>query len=182
MASIDDVSTDLQRLLDALIRMKPYDRSTFGQVGSYPGLVPQTYRWAGKVREDSEKILAAVTAIDGLLNAVNEQTLGRIEQGIGGAESISRNTESIASRVEVATGVAAAASSESFAHLGTAIEQITSFLQTVRDDIRDVRAAVGAVASDVQALDAQVAELQKSNADLSAQVDALVAAIQTQPH
>jgi len=162
MASIDDVSNDVARLLDALIRTKPDGMTPgMGQVGSFPGLVPRTYWAAEKGRQASLNILAAVAQIETLLNAVNEQTLSRIETSAG-------NGEAALSRVEIAISAANTGSGQTLARIESSLDQVWSFLPTVREDMGELRVLVESVSSDVQAL--------------SAKIDSLRADIQALPH
>lgn len=169
MASIDDVSHDLARLLDALIRMKPDGMTPgMGQVGSFPGLVPQTYWAVQRGREAAANILTAVTQVNTLLNAVNEETLGRIEASTGTGEAT-------LSRVEIAI-------SQSVAQIESSLEQVLTFLPTVREDTSELRVAVESVSSDVQALSAKLDAIQQGNTNLNSKLDSLRADIQALPH
>ena len=80
MASIDDVYRSVNMLLDALFRARP-DGTTanMGQAGSFPGVAPSAYHAAQQARDASAETLTVVKGISGLLNAVNVETLGRIE-------------------------------------------------------------------------------------------------------
>jgi chromosome segregation ATPase len=166
MASIDDVDRTTIMLLDALVRIPPYGMTGgMGQVGSFPGLAPATYRAAQKARDVSEEILTVVEATSALLNAVNVETLGRIE-----ARSDS-NAQTLV-RVETAINDGRAKNDQTLGRIEADLEEVKQFLPTVREDMNDLRAM----------LDKIVEELQKGMTDLNAKLTALKTDIQALPH
>jgi chromosome segregation ATPase len=184
MASIDDVMRETTMLLDALVRTAP-DGMTggMGQVGSFPGLVPRTYRAVQLSHQASADILAVVRQTSALLNAINEETLGRIE-------ARANSSEEALGRLETAVAAGGAAGDQSRARIESGLEQVLSFLPTVREDLGDLRTKVDAVSSELQQttsnlsakLDTLASELKQDMIDLGAKLDLLRADIKALPH
>jgi hypothetical protein len=166
MASIDDVNRNVTMLLDALVRMEPYGiTGGMGQVGAFPGMVPGTYHAAQQARAASAETLTVVKEISALLNAVNVETLGRMETRIS-------NNERTLSRVETAINDGGARNDQTLGRIESNLEQVMQFLPTVRADLNDLSAK----------LDTIVEERQQDMTDLNAKLDALKADIQALPH
>jgi hypothetical protein len=166
MASIDDVDRNTIMLLDALVRMSPNGiTGGMGQVGSFPGLVPRTYHAAQQARDASAEILTVVKEISALLNAVNVETLGRIEARING-------NEQALGRVETAINDGGAKNDQTLGRIESDLKQVMEFQPTVREDMTDLSAK----------LDRIVTELRQDMTDVNAKLDALKADIQALPH
>jgi hypothetical protein len=165
LASIDDVNRDVDMLLDALVRTPP-DGMTggMGQVGSFPGLVPRTYRAALKARDAAAEILSVVGETNGLLKAVNVETLGRIE-------ALGSGTEQSLGRVETAVNDGRAAHDQALGRIESELKQVMEFLPTVRADVADLSAK----------LDGVLGELRLGLADLNGKVVALQADVNALP-
>lgn len=166
MASIDDVNRETNMLLDALVRTPP-DGLTggMGQVGSFPGLAPQTYRAALKARDASAEILKVVQETEALLGAVNVETLGRVEARIS-------DQEQTLGRLESETSSGRASTDQAFGRLESAMQQVLQFLPTVREDMTALTIK----------LDGMAAGHQQDMSDLSSRLDALKSDIQALPH
>lgn len=166
MASIDDVNRNTNMLLDALVRTPP-DGITggMGQVGSFPGLAPKTYHAAQRARDASAEVLTVVKETSALLNAVNLETLGRIEARTNG-------NEQTLGRVETAINDGRANNDQTLGRIESDFKQVIEFLPTVRGDMTDLSAK----------LDAIVVRLQQGMTELNAKLDALKADIQALPH
>ncbi len=166
MASIDDVSREMNMLLDALVRTSP-DGLTggMGQVGSFPGLAPKTYHAAREARDASAQVLTVVQETSALLSAVNADTLGRIEAGTDG-------NEQTVGRLETAVNDGRAKSDQALGQIESDLKQLMQFLPTVREDMADLRTNLGAI----------LVELQQDMVTLNARLDALKADIQALPH
>ena len=165
MASIDDVNRDVDMLLDALVRTPP-DGMTggMGQVGSFPGLVPRTYRAALKARDAAAEILTVVRETSGLLKAVNVETLGRIE-------ALGNGTEQTLGRVETAVDDGRAAHDQALGRIQSELKQVMEFLPTVRADLTDLSTK----------LDLVIGELRQGMTDLNGRVAALQADVNALP-
>lgn len=166
MASIDDVNRDTNMLLDALVRTSPTEMTGgMGQVGSFPGLVPQTYHAALRARDAAAEILTLVRETGGLLKAVNVETLGRIEAlGAGGQATLGR--------VETAVNDGRAASDQTLGRIEADLKQVMEFLPTVRADLSDLNAK----------LDSILVELRQGMSDLADKVAALQSDVSAPPH
>ncbi len=166
MASIDDVYREVTMLLDALVRTPP-DGLTggMGQVGTFPGLVPRTYHVAQQAHDVSAQTLTTVREVATLLNAVNVETLGRIETGIN-------DNKQTLGRAETALNVGRASNDQALGRIEAVLKDVMQFLPTVRADMTDLTAK----------LDTIVAERQQDMTGLNAKLDALMAEVQALPH
>ena len=166
MASIDDVNRTTNMLVDALIRTPPDGITVgMGQVGSFPGLAPQIYHAAQRARDASVEVLTVVKETSALLNAVNVETLGRIEARVNGIEQT-------LGLVENAINDGRANNDQALGRIMSDCKQIIEFLPTVRGDMTDLSAKIDAV----------VVGLQQDMTELNAKLDALKADIQVLPH
>ncbi len=163
MATIDDVDREMMMLLDALFRMEPdANIEGMGQAGAFPGLVPRTYRAARLARAASAETLTVVKETSALLNAVNADTLGRIETQTNGSEQT-------LGRVEIEIKDGRAMNDQILGRIESDLKQVLQFLPTVREDVADLNATI-------------VKELQQGMTDLDAKLDSLRADIQALPH
>jgi hypothetical protein len=166
MASTDDVYGVVNMLLDALVRTPPDGiTENMGQVGTFPGLVPRTHRAAQRVENASAETLRVVSATANLLDAVNVQTLGRIETEI-------KDIEQTVGRAETAINDGRASNDQALGRIEAVLKDVMQFLPTVRADMTDLAAR----------LDAIVAEQQQGMAALNVKLDAAKAEIQALPH
>jgi hypothetical protein len=174
MASIDDVYRNVNMLLDALFRARP-DGMTggMGQVGSFPGVAPSAYHAAQQARDASAETLTVAKEISRLLNAVNVETLGRIEARIDDSE---QKVSGLLNAVNVETlGRIEARITDGDARndrIESDLKEVMQFLPTVRADMNDLSAK----------LDTIVAERQQDMTDLNVKLGALKAEIQALPH
>lgn len=166
MSSVDDVFRYSEMLLDALVRVPPYDTTGgMGQVGSFPGLVPSTYHAARKARDDSAATLAVVKETHALLNAVNAETLGRIE-------AVSSSTAQVLGQLVADVDAGRAKTDQTLGRIESDLKESWNFLLTVRQDMNDLSAT----------LDAIVEQLQQDKTDLNAKLDALGTEVLALPH
>lgn len=166
MASIDDVDRNTIMLLDALVRMSPSGNTPgMGNVGSFPGLAPRTYSAARKASEASAEVLTVVKGTSALLNAVNVETLGRIEARIN-------SNEQTLGRVETAINAGRAENDQALGRIESDLKEVKQFLPTVREDMNDLREMLHKI---VEMLDIHAT-------DLNAKLNSLKADIQALPH
>jgi chromosome segregation ATPase len=121
MASIDDVWKQLDMLLDATVRTGYNDNIPgMGQSWGFPGLVPSTLRATMQVRDLvlETRTIGKETAT--LLNAVNVETLGRIETEI------------------VAAGRADAVNELTLARIETEIKDVQQSVPSLRQDMTNL--------------------------------------------
>jgi septal ring factor EnvC (AmiA/AmiB activator) len=168
MSSVDDVFRYAEMLLDALVRMPPFDNTQgMGQVGSFPGLVPSTYRAARQARDNSAAVLAIARETNSLLNAVNVETLGRIETGVASAAQAQMldqlSTDVLASHANT---------DQILGRIESNLKQTSDFLPTLREDLNDVSAKLDTIGG----------QLRQDVADLNAKLDALSAQVKALPH
>lgn len=166
MASIDDVYRDVTMLLDALVRTAP-DGVTpgMGQVGTFPGMVPRTYRVAERANDSVARTLTTATETAALLKAVNEVTLGRMEAGTNGIGQT-------VGRVEAAVNDSRTSNEQALGRIEAVLNDVMQFLPTVRADTTDLSARIDII----------VAEQQQLTAGLHAKLDSLIAEVQSLPH
>jgi hypothetical protein len=166
MASIDDIHGEVSMLLDGLVRVPPDGLTPgMGQVGTFPGLVPRTYRVAQQVRDASVQTLSAVRETATLLAAVNEVTLGRMEAELN-------VNEQTVGRVETAVNDGRTSNDQALVRIEAVLKDVMQFLPTVRADMADVTAK----------LDMIVAQRQQDVAGLNAKLDAVIVEVQGLPH
>jgi hypothetical protein len=150
MASIDDVFTELKDLSARMWR--GYAPTVGGAIG--PGMVPDTQRKVTALTAQVAAIEKQVLESGTLLNAVNEQTLGRIETELrGGRELLNAVNEQTLGRIE------------------TEIKAVVQFLPTVRQDMTDLQAR----------LDALKGDIDNAILDLHSKLDGLKEDIQSLP-
>lgn len=146
MASIDDVYRVTNMMLDALVRTGPGDMTQgMGQVGSFPGLAPRTYRAATEARHSSAQVLTVVTETNALLNAVNVETLGRME-----ARAI--DSQGTLALLQTAINDGRNTNDKALAVITSDLAQIMDFLVTVREDMAALATQLDQLKAEVQAL------------------------------
>jgi hypothetical protein len=146
MASIDDVYRVTNMMLDALVRTGPEDMTQgMGQVGSFPGLAPRTYRAAAEARRSSAQILTVVTETNALLNAVNVETLGRIE-------ARANDSQGTLALLQTAINDGRSTNDRALAVITSDLAQIMDFLVTVREDMAALGTQLDQLKAEVQAL------------------------------
>ncbi len=146
MASIDDVYRVTSMMLDALVRTGPDDLTQgMGQVGSFPGLAPRTYRAATEARHSSAQVLTVVRETSALLNAVNVETLGRIEA------RANESQQTLAS-LQLAINDGRSNNDKALGVITSDLGQIMDFLVTVREDMAALGAQLDQLKTEVQAL------------------------------
>lgn len=146
MPEIDDVYRVSNMLLDALVRVPPEGiTGGMGQVGTFPGLAPKTYHAARQARDTSSEILVVVRDTSALLNAVNVETLGRIESLIRGQE---QKVDSISASVNDGR----ASCDQGIAALRAEVKAVMDFLPTVREDMAGLGAQLDELKAEIQAL------------------------------
>lgn len=165
MSSVDDVFHYSEMLLDALVRMPPFDNTEgMGQAGSFPGLVPSTYHAARQARDDSAATLAIVKETNALLSAVNGETLQRIEVVIDA-------TQQVLGQLSLDVSAGRANTDQTLGRIESGLKEDWNFLLTVRQDMNDLSAK----------LDTIVGQLQQDVTDLNTKLDALTTAVQALP-
>ena len=131
MASIDDVFIELKDLSAKLWR--GYSPVQGGRIGL--GMVPDVQRQVTALTARVVEIDRQVGETQSLLNAVNEQTLGRIETAItDGREYLNAVNEQTLGRIE------------------TDIKEVLQFLPTVRQDMTDLQARLDGLKKDIEGL------------------------------
>lgn len=153
MSSVDDVFRYAEMLLDGLIRMPPHGNTEgMGQVDSFPGLVPSTYRAARHARDDSAATLAIVKETSALLVAVNGETLGRIE-------AVSNSTAQTLGQLVIDVFAGHANTDQTLGRIEQTLGRIEEdhkrdmdVLLTVKDGLQRASAKLDALGSEVQAL------------------------------
>ena len=165
MASNDDIYRAVNMLLDALVRTPPDGiTENMGQVGTFPGMIPRTHRAVQQVEVASTESLRIVRATAALLDAVNVQTLGRIESEV-------KDIERAAGRAEVAINDSRASHDQALGRIEAVLKDIQQFLPTVRADMTDLAARLDMVAS----------EQQQGVTALNVKLDGLKAEVQALP-
>lgn len=168
MSSVDDVFRYAEMLLDALVRMPPLDNTQgMGQAGSFPGLVPSTYRAARQARDNSAAILAIAKETNALLKAVNVETLGRIEAG-------TKTAAQAQALGQLSTDVSTshANTDQTLGRIESDLKDAWNFLPTLRADLNDLSAKLDTIGG----------QLQQDMTDLNAKLDALSLEVQALPH
>jgi hypothetical protein len=165
MSSVDDVFQNSEMLLDALVRMPPFDNTEgMGQVGSFPGLVPSTYHAARQVRDDSAATLAIVKETNALLSAVNGETLQRIGVVIDA-------TQQVLGQLSLDVSAGRANTDQTLGRIEENLQKDMDVQLNVHDGLQRASAK----------LDTIVGQLQQDVTDLNTKLDALTAAVQALP-
>ena len=110
-----------------------------------PGLAPKTYHAARQARDASSEVLVVVRETSALLNAVNVETLGRIESLIRGQE---QKVDSISASVTDGR----ASCDQGIAALRAELKDVMDFLPTVREDMAGLGAQLDELKAEIQAL------------------------------